>query len=232
MPIVQLPNGDLRDEIRQPLFSSVSLAGSAIAADPAFSGNVQGNNANSLDQYKFFSFVSGAAQWQTNLRQPNLLETAVSYRVQGMALDADYVNETVDAQSPGLLPLIQNFGSIAVQIGEKQYWQGPLTYLLGRIVQNGSISTISAAGGLPVAPTSYGFMYQHAGQPAVQGVILSGRHVVDINPLQTFYALISMDAPVATNTSTSLAVAPGSGAINDYLNLTFSFKGLQRRPVQ
>jgi hypothetical protein len=110
---------------------------------------------------------------------------------------------------------MQDYGSLRVHIGEKDYWEGPLAYLMGRIEQNAAIADIAARS----------VVYQRAGAAAVQGVILSGRHVVDINPLQSFFAQMQMSVPAALNAALTLAG-------NDTVNAKFSFKGLQRRPVQ
>lgn len=207
MPIVRLPNGDLRDEIRQPLYDTLSIGPTAVGS--------LGNTANDLDQAQFFSNIQGKAKWQTNLRQPNLLETAVSFRVQGMALDAQYFNTASGVDLPSLLPSILEYSSVRVHIGEKDYWEGPMGYLMGRIEQNAAVADTAKDV----------ILLQRAGAVAVQGVILSGRHVVDINPLQSFFAQLSVSVPTALNTVNTLAG-------NDTVNLKFSFKGLQRRPVQ
>lgn len=206
MPIVRLPSGDLRDEIRVPLYDTLSLGPTA--------ANSLGNNPNALDNAQFFSNIQGKAKWQTNLRQPNLLETAVSYRVQGMALDIQYINTDLASINQAFVPSMQDYGSLRVHIGEKDYWEGPLAYLMGRIEQNAATAIAGEA-----------IVYQHAGAPAVQGVILAGRHVVDINPLQSFFAQINVAVPAALNAALTLAG-------NDTVNAKFSFKGLQRRPVQ
>lgn len=212
MPIVRLPNGDLRDEIRQPLYDTLSVKGTDANATP-----------NALDGQQFFSNIQGKRLWQTNLRQPNLLETAVSYRVQGLAVDAQYINTEVDAVAQSWLPMLQDFGAIIVHIGEKDYWNGPLNYVMGRVEQNASISTQQAV----AADQTTGFVFQRTGATAVQGVILSGRHVVDINPLQSFYAALQVNVPAAI-AALSSCILPGE----DTVNVKFSFKGLQRRPVQ
>lgn len=226
MPIVRLPGGDLRDEIRQPLYDTLTLASAATTAD--IGPGVVGTSPNDLSNEQYFSAVQGKQKWQSNLRQNNMLETAVSYRLQGMALDAQYMNfnTTGVAGSPilqALLPAVQDFGSVRVRIGEKDYWEGPMAYLMGRIEQNGSIASNFAA---PAAAQT-GFLYQRAGSTAVQGIILSGRHVVDINPLQSFFAAVTMTIPTTINSASNIAA--GS---SDVVNLKFSFKGLQRRPVQ
>lgn len=212
MPIVRLPGGDLRDEIRQPIYDTLSVAGTGVTAG-SISGLLTGTTPNAFDGQQFFSNVNGKQRWQSNMLQSNLLQTAVSFRMQGMAMDAQYAQADAvlaNAKS-GFLPAVQDFGSLRLRIGEKDYWEGPLAYLMGRIVSNAG----SAA-------------YQHAGQPAVQGVILAGRHVVDINPLQAFFAELSVDVP----TSIASASIVDLLATNDVVSLKFSLKGLLRRPVQ
>jgi len=215
MPIVRLPNGDLRDEIRQPLFDTITIKG---AGATTFNG-VVGSTPNDLNNKVFFQNIQGKAQWQTNLRQPNLLETAVSFRVQGMSLDAQYINYAIDDVQQFALPNIMDFGSLRLHIGEKDYWTGSLIYVMGRVEQNGAVSRQLAV----AADVTTGFLYQRAGAQAVQGVVLSGRHVVDINPLQSFDATMLVAVPASAN-----AALPSL----DYINMKLSLKGLQRRPVQ
>lgn len=191
MPIVRLPGGELRDEIRVPLYDTIEITGAP----------------NRVDQ--FFRSVTGKQRWQTNLRQNGQLDTAVSYRVQGMHMDA----QSLFAAKAKALPYIMEYSSVRVHIGEKDYWEGPCVYLMGRIEQNAA--TGNAAD----------FLYQRAGGQAVQGVILAGRHVVDINPLQSFFAELTIAVPAAL-------VADATLTSPDAIQLKFSFKGLLRRPVQ
>jgi len=222
MPIVRLPGGDLRDEIRQPIYDSLSVAGTA-GLIPAGQVNATAATAtpNAFDGQQFFSNIQGKQRWQTNMLQANLLQTAVSFRMQGMALDAQYAQSNVlDASNAtqaksGFLPAVQDFGSLRLRIGEKDYWEGPLGYIMGRIISNAGTSA-----------------YQHTGQPAVQGVILAGRHVVDINPLQAFFAQLSVDVPAAIDVSANVSLGAVVLAPNDIVTLKFSLKGLLRRPVQ
>lgn len=211
MPIIRLPGGDLRDEIRQPIYDTLSIAGTA----GQFVGQVVGFTPNDLDGQQFFSNIQGKARWQTNMLQANLLQTAVSFRMQGMALDAQYVQQESAAPKTGFLTQLQDFSSLRLRIGEKDYWEGPAAYLMGRLISNAGTAA-----------------YQHAGQPAVQGVILAGRHVVDINPLQAFFAELSVDVPTLINTSATVALNVAPAAVQDVINLKMSLKGLLRRPVQ
>jgi hypothetical protein len=192
MPILRLPEGELRDEIRLPLYDQVTIAA---AESP-------------VGIRQFYSAVQGKNRSQTNLRQNNLLETAVSYRVQGMAVDAQNRSPlNIDA-----LAIIMENSSVRVRIGEKDYWEGPMTYLSGRLSHFSSGST--------------DVVYQRFGDLAIQPVMLEGKHVVDINPLQSFFAEWTCHQLSVADTA---AATPDAGT---YLKFYFSFKGLLRRPVQ
>jgi len=156
MPIVRLPSGSLRDEIRMPIYDTITLAA---AEDP-------------VGVRRFFSNVQGKSLARTNLRQNNLLETAVSFRVQGLALDAQsFYEANVDA-----LPIILENSSLKLKIGEKDYWTGPWMFLTGRLDTQYAVATTAAT-------TTIDHVYQRFGASAVQPVILQGKHVIDINPL-------------------------------------------------
>jgi hypothetical protein len=193
MPIVRLPEGSLRDEIRQPIYDTLVLAA---AVSP-------------VGTQRFFSNIQGKSRAQTNLRQANLLETAVSFRIQGMALDC----QNYYAANAQALPIILENSSLRLRVGEKDYWEGPWAYITGRI------DAFAAATAAP-------FVYEKFGFAAVQPVILQGKHVVDINPLQSFFAEWTCDNLSATE----LPLA--TPAANTQLKFQFSLKGLLRRPVQ
>lgn len=197
MPIVRLPKGSLRDEIRVPLYDTIT-----IASGDTLAGTRQ-----------FFSNVQGKPRSRTNLKANNILETAVSYRVQGMALDA----ENIYFANRSHLPLIVQNSSVRVRIGEKDYWEGPATFLSGRLHEFSSATAASPAGDVT---------HQRLGANAVQPVMLRGKHVVDINPLQAFFAEWVISDLSATETSAAALAA------NTRIHYIFSFKGLLRRPVQ
>lgn len=207
MPIVRLPNGDLRDEIRVPLYDTLSFGPNSF--------NPTWLTPNAADQQQFFTNIQNKAKWQTNLTQPNLLETAVSFRVQGLAMDVQYVNTAQATVKNSWLPSFMDYSSLRLHIGEKDYWEGPLVYLMGRLCQNAAVADVAKDI----------LFYESAGQPAVQGVILSGRHVIDINPLQSFYGVLSVDLPAGLDALQTLTV-------QDSVNAKMSLKGLKRRPVQ
>jgi hypothetical protein len=199
MPIVRLPQGELRDEIRQAIYDQIRI----------------GNADTVTGTRSFFSSVQGKPLSQSNLRQNNLLETAVSYRVMGLGFDA----QNVDPLNAAVLPFIYDNSSIKVRIGEKVYWQGPLAFLTGRFHQRDAIALYGQA-----TPTVNHKIHQRFGAQVGAAVQLSGKHVVDINPLQSFNAEMVTDADSILSTPTV--------ASSTRIALTFSFKGLMRRPVQ
>lgn len=121
MPIVTLPGGELRDEIRQPLYDTIVLAAAETAAGIRrfFQTTTIGAVPKSLAQ--------------TNLEQPGSLPTATSFRVQGLTVDAD---NTVAANGP-FLPLFLRKSSVSLQVGVKNYWQSTLRFACGRMLNSG-----------------------------------------------------------------------------------------------
>jgi len=201
MPIVRLPKGSLRDEIRLPLYDTVTIAA---AESP-------------VGIRRFYSNVQGKSKARSNLRQNNLLETAVSYRVQGLGLDA----QNFYSANAAALPIIMENSSLRLRIGEKDYWEGPMAFICGRI-------EASYAAATTVAATTVDRVHQKFGTPAVQAVILQGKHVIDINPLQSFFAEWVIDQ--ADLTAGEITAATPAASTN--LKFVFSMKGLLRRPVQ
>lgn len=201
MPIVRLPEGSLRDEIRLPLYDTIIIQA---AESP-------------VGVRSFFSNVQGKSRARTNLRQNNLLETAVSYRIQGMALDA----QNIYAANVSALPIIMENSSLRLRVGEKDYWEGPMTFVSGRVKHFSSSATT-------VAATTLDRVIQHFGDEAVQPIILQGKHVVDINPLQSFSVTWTLDP--ADVTAGEVTAATPAAATN--LKFQLSLKGLLRRPVQ
>lgn len=199
MPRVKSPDGELRDEIRQPLYDGIYQAA---AESP-------------IGQRSFFSNVQGKAKYLTNLRQNNLLEATVSFRVMGLHLDA----QNVYTDNVSLLPLVMEFSFFNFKVGEKDYWQGNGVYAAGRLSQHASAATT-------VAATTINNVYQRYGDTAVQGVLLTGKHVIDIPPLQSFRVDWSVEG---MNAGEIAAATPAAATRILYL---FSLKGLQRRPVQ
>lgn len=194
MPIVKLPGGSLRDEIREPIYDSIDLVG---AGAPVTEGT-----------RVFFQDVSTKIKpIETNLRQAQTLDTANSFRIQGMALDVhNYQSANVTA-----IAAILDHSSLTLQVGEKKYWEGPARFVSGRIC--------SDVAGLADA------VFQQHGACAVASVILTGKHTVDINPLQNFNVSWLLQGLGAQAADTTLAA-------DTKLRYVFSLKGLRRRPVQ
>ena len=194
MPIVKLPGGSLRDEIREPVYDTIDFTNGAPAVNQT---------------YSFFTAVQGKTLSQTNLRQNNLLETAVSFRIQGIAVDA--LNFTA-GNNVNILPLLQENSAVRLRVGEKDYLSSPMRFAAGRIWSDVAGEADS--------------VYQQHGASAVAGIILTGHHVVDINPLQSF----QLDWLVEGLTAAELAlVVPAADTKARYVA---SLKGIKRRPVQ
>ena len=193
MPIVRLAEGELRDEVRIPVYDTVDIAA----------------GESPIANRQFFTQVQGRPLSETNLKQNSLLPTAQSFRVQGLALDAQNVYD-VNAKA---LPLIMEHSSIVFTVGEKEYWRGPSRFCAGRIWQHSDQSS------LPVHLQQYG-------KAAVQSVILAGHHVIDINPLENF----SIDW--VTEGMSAAEITDATPAADTKLRFLFSLKGLFRRPVQ
>jgi len=205
MPIVKLPGGQLRDEIRMPLYDTIQQ----VTAESPVGTRV------------FFQDIQGKPLSWTNLRQPGSLETAVSYRIQGMAIDALNVYEG----NRRLLPLVVQFSSLRLHVGEKDYWNGPMNFAAGRVKQNAAVATT-------VPDTTEAFILQHFGDEAIQGIMFPGDHFVDINPLQNFFVEWVCGAGGATYAMSAAEIADATPDAGTRVLYMLSLKGLQRRPVQ
>jgi len=208
MPIVTLPGGELRDEVRQPAYDSIVLAaGDTLAGIRRFfaSNQLAGGQPKSLAM--------------TNMEQPGSFPTATSYRVQGLTIDAD--NSSLSAAAATnlqILPTLLRKSSISLQVGVKNYWQSPLRFACGRMQSEFA----TAVGATPLA-----MAYQQYGWAAVQPVVFQGKHVIDINPLQNFQIAWNVATEDLTAAEQALAVAVGTDLV-----FVASLKGLLRRPVQ
>lgn len=140
MPIVRLPGGELRDEIRQPLHDTVDIT----AATP-----LPGVRT-------FFQDVTGKSLAQTNLTTTGGLPIATSFRIQGIALDA----HNVLAAQQQLLPLMIENSSLVLKVGEKDYWRGAARFAAGRFYQDldaaAAPAMVQQFGWAAVAPIVYG----------------------------------------------------------------------------
>lgn len=192
MPIVRLPSGELRDEIRQAAFDTVDFAA---AVSP-------------VGEKIFFQSVTGKTPVETNMKSPGQFPTATSFRIQGLAIDAQ---NSYIANAQALALILENT-SLVLNVGEKRYWEGPLRFAAGRL-------SGYAAGATDIVQEQYGF-------PAVQGIILGAKHTVDINPLQGFNLVMT------TQGMTAAEIVLATPAADTRLRFVGSLKGLLRRPVQ
>ena len=156
MPRVKLRNGELRDEIAQPLYDTIDI----IAAE-----------SPQASPRAFFTDVQAKLKAETNLRQNAQLEGYVSFRILGMCLDAQNLSATLRAG----LPLIMEHSSLILKVGEKDYYEGQGTHWAGRVKHREAVTSATADQ-----------CFQHYGDEATNAVILGSRHYVDIPPLQSF----------------------------------------------
>lgn len=204
MPLVSLPGGQLRDEIRNPLYDSDDLlAGQSPVGTTFFFASTTNPDGSPKDLS------------QTNLTQASALPTATSFRCQGYAVDAQSYYEA----NRFCLPIIQDHSSIQLNVGEKQYAQLPWVYLGGRLDVNQAISTT-------VAASTAERNYQKFGQSAVAPVVLTGKHVIDILPIQQFKAIWTCQ------NLTGAEVTAATPAAATFIRFYFAMKGLLRRAVQ
>ena len=204
MPLVSLPGGQLRDEIRNPLYDASDLnAGVSPIGQVTFFASIVNPGGTPKDLS------------QTNLTQPNSLPTATSYRCQGYAVDAMSYHDA----NRLVLPLVQDHSSIQLNVGEKQYAQLPWVYIGGRLEVNQAVATT-------VAATTLDRSFQKFGQSAVAPVVLTGKHVIDILPIQQFRATW-----ICSN-MTAGEIVQATPAADTRIRVYFSLKGLLRRAVQ
>jgi hypothetical protein len=209
MPIVTLPGGELRDEIRQPLYDTVGL--------------LAGQTLGTLGTENFFQTLvdengNNKSLAETNLTQPGSLQTAVSFRVQGLSFDAQ--NDAI--ANVEVLPTLLNRSSLSFSVGVKNYWQGPARFAAGRETEY-----LMAGSGAATGAIIAGRTFQQYGWSAVQALVFQGKHVIDINPLQNFNVAWTTQVQDLTAAEAAIAVAAGT----DMWFVT-SLKGLLRRPVQ
>jgi hypothetical protein len=113
MPIVRLPKGELRDEIRLPVMDTWELMG----------------GVSPVGGYTFFQNIAGKSLNLTNMTTQGSFPTATSFRLQGIQLDAQ--NEV--PLNSRVIPLVVERSSMRIKIGEKEYWYGPCRFLAGRM---------------------------------------------------------------------------------------------------
>jgi hypothetical protein len=201
MPIFKAQNLEVRDEVRLVLYDTYTLQA----------------GVSPKGTFRFFSNVQGKSLELTNLRQNGMLETAVSYKVQGMCLDAQnfyQINRYV-------LPLVMERSSLRLMVGEKDYWRGIARFAGGRLWQNAAVAIPAAA----IAAEHH--LIQQYGVAAIQPIAFTERHVIIIPPLQTFYMEM-----VTGESFTVLEDAAATPGPDTSCPIVFSLKGLYRRPVQ
>jgi hypothetical protein len=195
MPILRTQSGELRDQIRGPLYDTVQI-----------------NSGDTVvGTRQWFTDVQGKSKARTNLRQNSALDRAVSFRVTGMAIDV----QNFYAANYNALPIYMENSSVKLTVGEKDYWEGPMLFLAGRL---DAFATSLAA---PLC-------YQKFGVPSVQPVIFGEKHVVEIPPQQSFsvtWTLLPADI-------TAAEIALAALAQDSNLKFVMSLKGIRRRPVQ
>lgn len=177
MPIITLPGGELRDEIRQPAYDTIVLAAGDLLAGVR----------------RFFQTNTGAggvpkSLAATNMEQPGSFPTATSFLLQGLCIDAD----CNAAANLGILPVFLRKSSVSLQIGVKNYWQSPMRFACGRMQAEYDSGVAD---------------YQQYGWAAIQPVVFQGKHVVEINPLQNFQIAWQTLASDLTAAEDALAVA-------------------------
>jgi len=198
MPIVTLPGGQVRDEIRETIYDTIDL-------QPA---------EGPVGQRRFFAAVQGKSLAKTNLEQNGALQTAVSFRVLGLCLDA----QNIEYDNRKVIPLYLEKSSLRLRIGEKDYWKGPARFAAGRMVHSGFTGIVTESS-----------MHQQYGWSAIQPVIFNSKNAIDIPPLQNFvgvWEVAQSDVSVADIAAMTPSVA------NTVISFVLSLKGTKRRPVQ
>ena len=198
----RLPAGmGVRDQIRQSLYDTITIAATE----------------SPIADRSFFSNVQGKAKYLTNLRQNNLLESQVSYMVQGISVEAqNQVTANILA-----LGLISEHSYLSFTIGEKIYWEGPMRFLNGRMYHSAAVSTGTGTAG-DIEAT-----YEQFGAPKSNGVIFRGAAEMNkIAPLQGFRVDWSCSGMTAAEIVSSTPVAASK------LLFVCRLQGLQRRPIQ
>ncbi len=174
--IVRLESGELRDQIRQPLYDTITLT-SANAA------------AKLVAKSQFFTDVAGKLKWQTNLTQNSALSTARSFRIQGLSFHAS----SCDGAKLELLNGILNYSSLELIIGEKTYYESCARFVAGKID-----AELAATG---TNATAVYAQHSQFGAPSQSGIALKGKEGLSIEPLEQFRVDWSINVPSANITA-------------------------------
>lgn len=154
---LQLAQGAIRDQIRQPIYDTVQIAA---AESPIATRN-------------FFTAVQGKAKYLSNLRVNRQLEGEVSFRIQGMKMECQNIYQA-NCQA---LPLIMEHSSLKLEIGEKIYWEGSMRSIVG------GLTVVDA---VAVGATILQRHYSAFGAAKPFGILYKKNETLDIKPLQTF----------------------------------------------
>ncbi len=192
---VQGPSGQivLLDQIRQDAFDTITLD----------------STSTINEEREFFSNIQGKKPYQTNLNQANLLEKNVSFLIMALQIDA----QISDAANAGFLAKLQEYSSLRLKIGERDFWKGAMRLATGKITQESAISTTVADSTAQVHLEQYGC-------PSNNGVLF-GKDAHEIPSLFSFKVIMASNVPAGVTIAADTEV-----------NLVCRLKGLQRRPVQ
>jgi hypothetical protein len=186
-------NQAIRDQIREPIYDTVIL----------------GANENpSGETYNFFENVQGKGKHLTNLRQPKILEGQVSFLIDKLTIEVENFNK----DNNNALPVIIQHSSCKLRIGEKDYYEAPMSFLTG---------------GLYVEQTVEDSHYSHSKSKASScGLVLKGNDRIAIAPLQSFEVQWRVSVIAAALQALATPVADSD------LRFICKLSGLKRRPVQ
>lgn len=203
---VQLQNGELRDEVIQPLVDSLDVntadfaTGLSNVMHAFFKAGGQGNPIS------FYNVPGGGPT----------LPYQNSFLLQGLGFLAQ---NYYTANSNIFLPILLDKSSIQLVVGTKPYLQVPVREVAGGVWQNSAAATT-------VAATTLHDFIQSFGPPMPKAMMFDRNHVVPIAPQQNFeidWAVETLDAAEITATTP---------AANTNIRLQAVLYGALRRPAQ
>jgi len=205
---MKLTQGEIRDEISTSIYDTIKIEG----------------GEQPIGLRGFFSSVQGKPTALTNLRQNNILESGVSFRILAMGAEGS----TSSSANWRVLPLIAENSVIKLHIGEKEYFAAPLWMAAGKF----EMELLELVGDQsPIVATNHISCYQRYGKACTEAINLGSRHAIDIGPLQSFRVEMetSSHAQYGLNSTELLQATPDVGTS---IKIAFFLKGLLRRPVQ
>lgn len=155
-PRLELPNGEVKDEIQQPVWDTYDLLG--------------GVSPLAVPIKEFFSNVQGQNATLTNLKLNNQFPRGVSFRTQGIVMYAQ--NMTIAGLNLRVLPLIMEHSALRLKVSDKIFWEGPTESVGGRLFTD-------VAGVVGAA-------FEQYGSGTAYPVRWSPFHVVNIAPGEDF----------------------------------------------